>query len=382
MDEPFAASPIAGDANDPILVDNPTTQSVTQMTSQFEEAAQDAADLAAFTAWVTLKLVSRRHSIIAKSKMTASTWNRFRPANCHNSHQILKCKSLHSNPATHTESDVVRHSFHGSAEIQSNWSPIFLVNFCDTGLNSVPSLSMSSSVGSASSIYIDGYSKSPSLGPQLPPLSSILCQFMPASAKVRQIVCSSRSASPKELPTAYAAHYTSRLTRLATLTVLRLPTPPHTLLIALHLLRRIMSAPRMLPDSLATPTRLLLACLIAADTVIGSERGVTTREWSVIARTCGIYGDDAGGINLGSGSSTANLVVNLKREVLQSLDYSLQESLWVYREWVDTLCDLLQRDDVSDHSSFSSATDMRLRTQLILKELGTGDRVLDMGWKW
>ncbi|KAJ3346265.1 hypothetical protein HDU83_003263 [Entophlyctis luteolus] len=479
MGESLAASPVAGDANDPILAEidsstkvdtsssnpNGPSLSITESTIVHEtlghaersEALQESADLAAFAAWVTLKLVGRRHSILTESKiMTSTSHNRisqpgFLSDNCcgsvnwesnirsHSFGIPATAASMHT-PIPNTHSGQLKRSFSVSIEKQNQQRKVYGSNFSpDKGnfepsfyfpqqdsqsnsIQSVPSLRVSSSVGSASSIHVEGHPNSPGVRLQLPPITRLLSHFVQTptnasllpppsvhnfgSAAGQPLYSTAPHGQPPPrvttpgaaLPTAYVAHYTSRLTRLASLTLLRLPTPPHTVLVALHLLRRVMSAPRTLPESLATPTRLLLACLVLADATIGSERGVPTRAWASVARSCGIHGNDSdpsatrhGAADPVSGGDTVcRLVVTLKREAVECLEYNLLESLVGYREWVETLINLLKADNSGDGlgsrslstAKTSGAAGMKLRTRLILEELRVGDGKLAMGWKW
>ncbi|KAJ3029781.1 UNVERIFIED_CONTAM: hypothetical protein HDU68_011102 [Siphonaria sp. JEL0065] len=93
---------------------------------------------------------------------------------------------------------------------------------------------------------------------------------------------------PQNLPDSYIKHHLMGLTKMCTLVLLRAPTPPQTLFLALHLLRNLISVPHPLPLRLSTPTRMLLACLMLADSLIGAERGTPMRIWKEIARIGGL----------------------------------------------------------------------------------------------
>ncbi|KAJ3110121.1 hypothetical protein HK100_003147, partial [Physocladia obscura] len=193
------------------------------------------------------------------------------------------------------------------------------------------------------------------------------------------------------LPPAYISHYTSRLTRLATLSLLKTPTPPHTTLLALHFLRRLISTPKPLPTRISTPTRMLLGCLMVADALFGGERGVPSRMWAAIAKVSGLRdsGEDvapaapsaAVNVVMPPASSTAAaeekrdgdgaFIAGIKKDVLESLDFNLYVSLVGYDDWIGTLKDLLKDD--GGGGVRGDAADMRIRTRRILDELSVGE---------
>ncbi|KAJ3402017.1 hypothetical protein HDU80_005513 [Chytriomyces hyalinus] len=194
------------------------------------------------------------------------------------------------------------------------------------------------------------------------------------------------------LPPAYISHYTSRLTRLATLTLLKTPTPPHTTLIALHLLRRLISTPKPLPTRISTPTRMLLACLMIADSLFGGERGVPSRVWGAIAKVSGLKdgGDDgdttaAATVTDGSGDvGGLGFIAGMKKDVLVALGFHLHASVVGYTEWMQTLKDLLKDggEDGGDAAVTGASVDMKRRTRRILDDLSVGEGRLGMDWKW
>ncbi|KAJ3288514.1 hypothetical protein HDU79_004788 [Rhizoclosmatium sp. JEL0117] len=198
------------------------------------------------------------------------------------------------------------------------------------------------------------------------------------------------------LPPAYISHYTSRLTRLSTLTLLKTPTPPHTTLLALHLLRRLISTPKPLPTRISTPTRMLLGCLMVADTLFGGERGVPSRVWSAIAQVSGLRegSEDVGGeeeeVVVGSVDAGQRLgfVAAIKKDVLVSLGFNLHGSVEGYHEWLGTLKDLLKEDGNAGGAAGAggdvggASLDMKNRTRRILDDLTVGEGRLAGGWKW
>ncbi|KAJ3232568.1 hypothetical protein HDU78_006972 [Chytriomyces hyalinus] len=209
------------------------------------------------------------------------------------------------------------------------------------------------------------------------------------------------------LPPSYISHYTSRLTRLATLTLLKTPTPPHTTLLALHLLRRLISTPKPLPTRISTPTRMLLACLMVADSLFGGERGVPSRVWGAIAKVSGLKdgGDDGdttsssgpppvgpltdakqqpGGSTAAAGEGGLGFIAGMKKDVLVALGFHLHASVVGYTEWMQTLKDLLKDGDSGgDVGSVTGASvDMKRRTKRILDDLSVGEGRLGMDWKW
>ncbi|KAJ3023698.1 UNVERIFIED_CONTAM: hypothetical protein HDU68_008501 [Siphonaria sp. JEL0065] len=92
----------------------------------------------------------------------------------------------------------------------------------------------------------------------------------------------------QNLPDSYIRYHLTHVTKMSTLLLLRAPTPPQTLLLALHLLRNLVSVPQPLPTRLSTPTRILLGCLMIADSMIGAERGIPMRIWNGIAKVGGL----------------------------------------------------------------------------------------------
>ncbi|KAI8617736.1 hypothetical protein BC830DRAFT_1166730 [Chytriomyces sp. MP71] len=214
------------------------------------------------------------------------------------------------------------------------------------------------------------YSSSHSYQPT-PPQQATSPQHGPGSGSKQQ----------HTLPPAYISHYTSRLTRLATLTLLKTPTPPHTTLLALHLLRRLISSPLKLPTRISTPTRMLLACLMVADALFGGERGVPARVWAAIAKVSGLK-DDANEPSEVEGGSLG-FVAGMKKDVLVALNFHLHASVLGYGEWMQTLKDLL-KDDVAGGSGGEggASVDMKKRTRRILDDLSVGEGRLGMDWKW
>ncbi|KAI8832095.1 hypothetical protein BJ741DRAFT_651333 [Chytriomyces cf. hyalinus JEL632] len=185
------------------------------------------------------------------------------------------------------------------------------------------------------------------------------------------------------LPPSYISHYTSRLTRLATLTLLKTPTPPHTTLLALHLLRRLISTPKPLPTRISTPTRMLLACLMIADSLFGGERGVPSLsglkdggdDGDTTAATLTDGSKDAGGLGF---------IAGMKKDVLVALGFHLHGSVVGYTEWMQTLKDLLKDggEDGGDAAVTGASVDMKRRTRRILDDLSVGEGRLGMDWKW
>ncbi|KAI9344086.1 hypothetical protein BDR26DRAFT_858135 [Obelidium mucronatum] len=179
------------------------------------------------------------------------------------------------------------------------------------------------------------------------------------------------------LPPAYVSHYASKLTRLTQLTLLRAPTPPQTILLALHLLRRLISTPRSLPTRITTPTRMLLGCLMVADSVFGSERGVASRDWKAIAQYCGLREDDQAGASTNDG---LGFIAGIKKDVLVFLDFNLEPSFKGYSDWLGVLKDFLKEQNGA------VVDDRRRRTRQILEDLEKadpdGEGRISMGWKW
>ncbi|KAI9344087.1 hypothetical protein BDR26DRAFT_858137 [Obelidium mucronatum] len=208
-----------------------------------------------------------------------------------------------------------------------------------------------------------------------------------------QIPTTSLSPPPKHtLPPAYISHYTSKLTRLATLTLLKTPTPPQTMLLALHLLRRLISTPKPLPASISTPTRMLLGCLMIADSLFGGERGVPSRVWSAIAQVSGLK-EGAEDVDPGGGvdGKRLGLVAKMKKDVLVSLCFNLHGSVVGYDAWLQVLKDLLKEEEstmdlpAAQEGKLvvgSASRDMKWRTRKILEDLTVGEGKLGMGWKW
>ncbi|KAJ1559637.1 hypothetical protein HK405_009863 [Cladochytrium tenue] len=132
------------------------------------------------------------------------------------------------------------------------------------------------------------------------------------------------------LPGGYATYYTPRLGRLVTLALLKTPTPPQVVPVALLLVRRLV-AQTALPRSLATPTRLLLAALALADTSL-SDMPVPARVWDEVAGACGIikeydaYAGGGGGVNAG-------LAAELKRDALALLGFEVHVSPEDFQAW-------------------------------------------------
>ncbi|KAI8830225.1 hypothetical protein BJ741DRAFT_620868 [Chytriomyces cf. hyalinus JEL632] len=206
------------------------------------------------------------------------------------------------------------------------------------------------------------------------------------------------------LPPSYISHYTSRLTRLATLTLLKTPTPPHTTLLALHLLRRLISTPKPLPTRISTPTRMLLACLMVADSLFGGERGVPSRVWGAIAKVSGLKdgGDDGDTATASSNvpppvgpltdakqltavEGGLGFIAGMKKDVLVALGFHLHASVVGYTEWMQTLKDLLKDGDSGGDGGGSvtgASVDMKRRTKRILDDLSVGEGRLGMDWKW
>ncbi|KAJ3294081.1 hypothetical protein HDU76_006986, partial [Blyttiomyces sp. JEL0837] len=199
------------------------------------------------------------------------------------------------------------------------------------------------------------------------------------------------------LPAGYLAHYTARLTRLVTLTLLKTPTPPQVVPLALQYVHRLVSLPA-LPSSLATPTRLLLVALTLADSML-SDQPVPGRVWEQIARVSGMKEGEGAPTTTGtananananggeknavgdssangeSGSETKNgvaegsvvnnrpptLVSSLKREALQALDFNVHVSLPVYGSWFDALKTFAEEMDTQKKVQ---AMQQALQTQL------------------
>ncbi|KAJ3029762.1 UNVERIFIED_CONTAM: hypothetical protein HDU68_011177 [Siphonaria sp. JEL0065] len=185
------------------------------------------------------------------------------------------------------------------------------------------------------------------------------------------------------LPPAYISHYASKLTRLTQLTLLRAPTPPQTTLLALHLLRRLISTPRSLPTRITTPTRMLLGCLMVADSLFGGERGVPSRDWKIIAQVSGLR-DGAEGVNEEApspdGESGLGFVAGIKKDVLVFLGFDLHSSVVGFPEWMGVLKDFLKDDGTN---SGGAEGDRKRRTRRILDDLSLDGRSrLDMAWRW
>ncbi|KAJ3106496.1 hypothetical protein HK100_003726 [Physocladia obscura] len=236
---------------------------------------------------------------------------------------------------------------------------------------------------------------------EIPPLQQLQHQ-------ITQTPNQTQPTTKHTLPPAYISHYTSRLTRLATLSLLKTPTPPHTTLLGLHLLRRLISTPKPLPTRISTPTRMLLGCLMVADALFGGERGVPSRMWAAIAKVSGLRdsGEDvtptappATVVSPPSLSTVAAdgkidgdgvFIAGIKKDVLESLEFNLYVSFVGYEEWIRTLKDLLKDDEVGGSGggggaagrSGVDAVDMRIRTRRILDELSVGEGRLGLGWKW
>ncbi|KAJ1566963.1 hypothetical protein HK405_007721, partial [Cladochytrium tenue] len=137
----------------------------------------------------------------------------------------------------------------------------------------------------------------------------------------------SPTAAAGGLPGGFETYYMARLGRLVTLALLKTPTPPQVVPVALSLVRRL-AAQAALPRSLATPTRLLLAALVLADATL-SDMPVPARVWDEVAGACGIIKDDEG--------CCGGLTAKLKGDALALLGFELHVSPNEFHAWLVAL---------------------------------------------
>jgi hypothetical protein len=126
----------------------------------------------------------------------------------------------------------------------------------------------------------------------------------------------------EKLPSDYIQYYTQLLESIVlnSLTVIR--PPPETLLLGLYFVSKLVAV-KTLPESLATPTRLLLAGLVLADVILSDEGAVPAKIWVWIA--------DNSRVEKYVGMS----IPAMKKDALVALNFNVHVSFEEWNGWVE-----------------------------------------------
>lgn len=129
------------------------------------------------------------------------------------------------------------------------------------------------------------------------------------------------------LPLDYAQYYDSLLDTIVLNTLSVIRPSPETLLLALYYISKLVAVPS-LPESMATPTRLLMAGLILADVVHSDEGAVPARAWNWVIDKCKVEKLDG------------MTIPQLKMDALVALGFKTHVAVKDWDEWIEFIKDV------------------------------------------